>query len=1130
MRETKRSWQNVLYILILLAAICLLFHWYSSANSQWIELRNLNYAIDSAQQTALRIDSELTNAQRRVRNYAYCLSETLNEPNISTKMLRELEENSDFDALHFANAAGVNMASDGSITNSLDRSYFTSGMRGESGDSVIFESRMTDETMMVYYAPLRYQGDTFGILMGLYFAEDYLKEMLSTSYFGEEAGVFLCTRDGRVIATSAEGTYDRPLPDHLRDIGMIDAQTAEGAWDVFLDGSDKQGFICAPNCGTDNLCVINVPNSEYVLVQTFPQNVTQTMIADANHIGMILQISLIGLFVMYILALLLQARRHRRILESENREMGYVINGVSALFTRFILADLEEDTYHYLAGTTPEYRELAASGQYQDFTSHFCSRLTKEEDRQRFQTLLDRRTVADGLDGNTNIQYEYKICQKDSEEWEHLNIICLERKAGQASKALILRQNITALKEKELQTQARISLADRKERQYRIAISSNAFCTFEFNLTQDLITQDIVRVIDGRTVSLLERVGLSAPCPASLCFEKWEEFILDESLDEYRTNISTEHLRQHFEAGETEVTVDYWGWVAAGQQICVRQSFIMTLDGDTGDIMVLVVSKDITAQVRRQREQTQALQEALLQAQHANKAKTTFLSNMSHDIRTPMNAIIGFTTIAVSHIDNRRQVEDCLRKVLSSSNHLLSLINDILDMSRIESGKVQIKEQECNLSELTHNLVNIIQPQVKAKQLDLFIDTFDVVNEDVIADALKLSQIFVNLLSNAVKYTPAGGTVSFRIAQQATFHRGYGDYVFTVKDNGIGMSPEFVEHIFEPFEREASATKSGIQGTGLGMSITRNIVEMMGGVINVQSEKNKGSEFQVKLSLRLQDVRKNTELIQELEGLRALVVDDDCDSCESVVKLLEQLGLRAEWTTSGKEAVHRAKSASRQNDSYHTYIIDWQMPELSGIETARRIRATIGQEAPIIILTAYDWSDIEEEAREAGITAFCAKPLFMSDLKSALLVANNLIEKEEARSWTEADFSGRRILLVEDNELNREIAEAILEETGFTVESAPDGTDAVAMVRQSEPHYYDAILMDVQMPVMDGYEATRTIRALPREDAENIPIIAMTANAMEEDKEAALKNGMNDHIAKPLDIDLFLSVLGKYIG
>ncbi len=545
----------------------------------------------------------------------------------------------------------------------------------------------------------------------------------------------------------------------------------------------------------------------------------------------------------------------------------------------------------------------------------------------------------------------------------------------------------------------------------------------------------------------------------------------------------------------------------------------------------MVLSKDITAQVQKQREQTQVLQDALMQAQRANQAKTTFLSNMSHDIRTPMNAIIGFTTIAVSHIDNRDQVKDCLQKVLSSSNHLLSLINDILDMSRIESGKVQIKEQECNISELTHNLVNIIQPQVKAKQLELFIDTFDVNNEHVIADPLKLSQVFVNLLSNAVKYTPAGGMVSFRIKQETTFHRGYGDYVFLVKDNGIGMAPDFVEHIFEPFEREASTTKTGIQGTGLGMAITKNIVEMMGGTITVQSEKGKGSEFRVELSLKLQDIEKNAAQIKELEGLRALVVDDDCDSCESVTRMLKQIGLRAEWTTSGKEAVYRAKGAYNDGDSYHTYIIDWQMPEISGIETARRIRAAIGHEAPIIILTAYDWTDIADEAKASGITAFCAKPLFMSDLKAALLAANNLIEKEtEKSSWTEADFTGKRILLVEDNELNREIAEAILSETGFTVEAAPDGTDAVDMVSRSEEYYYDAVLMDVQMPVMDGYEATRTIRSLPRQDVKSLPIIAMTANAMDEDKENALKSGMNAHIAKPLDIDLFLKVLGKYLS
>ena len=557
----------------------------------------------------------------------------------------------------------------------------------------------------------------------------------------------------------------------------------------------------------------------------------------------------------------------------------------------------------------------------------------------------------------------------------------------------------------------------------------------------------------------------------------------------------------------------------------------MTWDDDTDDIMVMVVVKEITESVRKQREQTQALQDALMQAQHANRAKTTFLSNMSHDIRTPMNAIIGFATIAASHIDNKEQVRDCLQKVLSSSNHLLSLINDILDMSRIESGKVQIKEQECNISELMHNLVNIIQPQVKAKQLELFIDTFEVTNEDVIADALKLNQVFINLLSNAVKYTPAGGTITFRIMQKTTFRHGYGDYIFIIKDNGVGMSRDFVDHIFEPFEREATATQSGIQGTGLGMAITKNIVEMMNGVISVESEIGKGSTFKVELGLKLQDIEKNAEQIKELDGLRALVVDDDFNVCDSVSKMLKQIGMRSEWTTSGREAAYRAKLAYEEGDSYHTYIIDWQMPETSGVETARKIRNVVGEEAPIIILTAYDWSDIEEEAREAGVTAFCAKPLFMSDLKSALLAANNMIDKEEeVAAWTLADFSGKRVLLVEDIELNREIAEVILTESGFVVETAPDGTDAVAMVKKSEEYYYDAVLMDVQMPIMDGYEATRTIRALPRKDVKDMPIIAMTANALEEDKEAALKNGMNAHIAKPLDMDIFISVLRQFLG
>lgn len=548
------------------------------------------------------------------------------------------------------------------------------------------------------------------------------------------------------------------------------------------------------------------------------------------------------------------------------------------------------------------------------------------------------------------------------------------------------------------------------------------------------------------------------------------------------------------------------------------------------DSFILAGFRNIDEVIRKEQEQKAVLSEALMQAQHANNAKTTFLNNMSHDIRTPMNAIIGFTTIAASHIDNKDQVKDCLQKVLSSSNHLLSLINDILDMSRIESGKVQIKEQECNLSELIHNLVNIIQPQVKAKQLELFIDTYEVANEDVIADALKMNQVFINLMSNAVKYTPAGGTVSFRIMQKTTFRHGYGDYVFIIKDNGIGMSPEFVEHIFEPFERESSVTQSGIEGTGLGMAITKNIVEMMNGTISVESEPGKGSVFTVELTLKLQDVEKNAAQLKELEGLRTLVVDDDFNVCDSVSKMLKQLGMRSEWTTSGKEAAYRAKAAHEEGDAYHTYIIDWQMPELSGVETAKKIRSTVGDAVPIIILTAYDWSDIEEEAKEAGVTGFCAKPLFMSDLKSALLAANNPPDQEEeAAAWTKVDFNGKRILLVEDIELNREIAEVILTEAGFVVETAPDGTDAVSMVEKSAEYYYDAVLMDIQMPIMNGYEATRTIRNMSRKDIKDLPIIAMTANAMEEDKEAALKNGMNAHLAKPVDIEALIDVLKQFL-
>lgn len=1125
----KESLYKIFYVAVLLLAIIILFYWYTAQNSIRMEERNKNYASDAARQTADQIDQELNNALNLVNTYAYFVGESLTEPVVTPQTLRELETNSLFDALVFTDPEGTNYGTNGRISDAVGRDYYEKGIKGESGISVVFDSSLYDETMLCFYTPLRYDGEIIGVLRGAYLAEEYLKDMLSATYFGEKASVHLCMQDGRVIACSDTQVHEGDLLTMLVETGVIDPQTADAAQGVFQNGGEG-AFLCTSDSKTDNICVRYLDDTEFVLVQTFPKNVTQRMIRDENLVGIQLEAMLLVLFALYVFLLVVRSRREKKRLEHENREMGYIINGVNTLFSRFAMVDFETGTYHYLEGTRPEDSELAASGSYRELSEYLCSIMITESDREEFAGFIERDALIDALREHDDVRFECHVMQKDHAEWDHMNIICLERKEGVATRALFIRQNITEVKERELRIQAKMAIADRKERQYRIAITSNAFCTYEFNLTRDLIEQDIVRTIDGQQISLLEKVGLTVPCRASECFDRWARFILEESLEDYRAVVNTGYLKERFEQGEMEVNIDYWGQASPEQQMCVRQSFIMTRDNDTGDIMVMVVSKEITEQVCKQREQTQALEDALMQAQHANRAKTTFLSNMSHDIRTPMNAIIGFTTIAVSHIDNKDQVRDCLQKVLSSSNHLLSLINDILDMSRIESGKVQIKEQECNISELMHNIVNIIQPQVKAKQLELFIDTFEVANEDVIADALKLNQVFINLLSNAVKYTSAGGTITFRIMQKTTFRHGYGDYIFIIKDNGMGMSPEFVEHIFEPFERESTVTQNGIQGTGLGMAITKNIVEMMNGVIRVESELGKGSTFTVELGLKLQDVEKNAEQIKELEGLRALVVDDDFNTCDSVSKMLRQIGMRSEWTTSGREAVYRAKGAYEEGDAYHTYIIDWQMPETSGVETARRIRSAVGDNVPIIILTAYDWTDIEDEARAAGVTAFCAKPLFMSDLKSVLIAANNLGEKkEEAAEWTKADFGGKRVLLVEDIELNREIAELILTEAGFLVEMAPDGTDAVAMVEQSEEYYYDVILMDVQMPIMDGYEATRTIRNLPRRDVKTLPIIAMTANALEEDKEAALKNGMNAHIAKPLDMDIFISVLKEFI-
>ena len=552
-------------------------------------------------------------------------------------------------------------------------------------------------------------------------------------------------------------------------------------------------------------------------------------------------------------------------------------------------------------------------------------------------------------------------------------------------------------------------------------------------------------------------------------------------------------------------------------------------------LMLLQKARKAEAAARKAASDTQELnaklQVAVEKAESANRAKSTFLSNMSHDIRTPMNAIIGFTTLALSNIDDTDRVKDYLAKTLASSNHLLSLINDVLDMSRIESGKIHLEEVEVNLSDVLHDLKTIVSGQIYAKQLELYMDVMDVTDEDVYCDKTRLNQILLNLLSNAIKFTPAGGTVSVRVRQLAGKVRGCGQYEFRIKDNGIGMSQEFAQKIFEPFERERTSTVSRIQGTGLGMAITKNIVDMMGGTIEVQTAQGKGTEFTVCVPMRAQTEQRPVEKITELEGLKALVVDDDFNTCDSVTKMLVKVGMRAEWTLSGKEAVLRARQSIEMSDVYHAYIIDWRLPDMNGIEVTRQIRS-LHDDTPIIILTAYDWSDIEVEAKAAGVTAFCAKPMFMSDLRETLMSALGQKPADAVQGLLpekNADFKGKHILLVEDNELNREIAQEILREYGFLVDSAENGAVAVEKVSTAAPGSYDLLLMDVQMPIMDGYTATRKIRALDDPARAKLPIIAMTANAFDEDRRNALESGMNGFLSKPIVIDDLVQELHKIL-
>ncbi|WP_297717819.1 response regulator [Intestinimonas sp.] len=599
-----------------------------------------------------------------------------------------------------------------------------------------------------------------------------------------------------------------------------------------------------------------------------------------------------------------------------------------------------------------------------------------------------------------------------------------------------------------------------------------------------------------------------------------DRLVTEDYQEEFRRFTSLENLRRSL-AQENRIELEYT--IRSQENAWLRTIFQVTERVEGQPAKVAMYHADIDRLKAERLLQQQALKDAYHYAESANTAKTEFLSRMSHDIRTPMNAIVGMAAIAATHLHEPDRIQDCLAKINMSSRHLLALINEILDMSKIESGAIELQEEEFSLADLIDETLTIVMPSAQEHGHVLEVNVQKLRHERVFGDCLRLQQAFVNLFSNAVKYTPDGGEIRMTALERPSHSANYGEYEFIFEDNGIGMSPEFLKVLFEPFTRAEDSRLSKVTGTGLGMAITHNLIRMMDGDIRVDSTLGKGTRFTVTIHLKF--VPEESSLPEMLCGLPVLLADDDKDACESTCILLREIGLDAEWCLNGQRAVELAAERNRRGEDYFAIILDWKMPGMDGLETAVHIRETVGDHIPILFLTAYDWSEIEAQARSIGVTHFLTKPLFKSRLLSSF---RELVRPEEQETQIEPAmgiYENTRVLLAEDNDLNAEIGEELLSMMGIAVQRASDGREAVELFQSEPPGHFDLILMDIQMPVMDGYEAARAIRGSSHPDAAGIPIVAMTANAFAEDVKQSIMAGMNEHLTKPVDLDALRRVL-----
>ena len=979
----KTAWKNknipvfleIIYIGALLAFVVFSFYTFTKDNRQRILMQNDGFIEAATEQTAARVNELIRNAERDVDMIAYLYGSLMTEPEVDSEMLRDMTERSNFDYVEFISSDGMDLTADGRTADLSDREYFQQGMQGSSGKCVIYNSRITNETLLIFYTPFYYEDRIIGVLSGI-LRGDTLSEIFSAEYFGLQNGNYLLERDGSVIFSTGDSSGSGNLLASMKERNRLSEKDLEKLEQALENGSSTNFNYEGAN-GAGSAYVTALEDGDWMLLQNFSSVLTRDMAQRADSAGIRLELKLFAVFMAYLLYLAIKNRMQKKRLVSENQQMSRIVDAVPQLFTRFALVDYETDTYEYLEDKKSSAPER---GSYSDLIRFLDSKyIPGEGSGENMSVLISPEYVKEHLTEDVPyLQFEYQI-DMEGRRWENVSILCLKRKDGVPSNVLYAIQDVTALKEREMQ---------------------------------------------------------------------------------------------------------------------IRM----------------------------------ALQDASEAAEAANRAKSDFLARMSHDIRTPMNAIMGMTAVAAMHLDDRERLTDCLGKITVSSRHLLALINDVLDMSKIESGKVTLSEEPFSMADMVDSIVTIIRGQVNSKRQELKVHISDIEHENVIGDTLRLRQVFVNILGNAVKFTPENGTITFSIRENESRIHGMACYEFVCEDTGIGMDEAFLKTIFDPFTRSENSVSRNIEGTGLGMSITRNIVRLMEGDIQVESQVGVGSRFTVQIHLKLQDLE--AEDVEELANLRILVADDDKDSCIAACEILEGIGMQAEWVSSGEEAVLRTRKSHEEGDDFAAVILDWKMPGKDGIETAREIRQQVGDGVPIIILSAYDWTDVEDRARDAGIQAFIEKPLFRSRLVYALksvLSRDDGKKQMEMEELHQAGFQGKRVLLVEDNELNREISEELLTAIDVEVEQAEDGKQAVEKVQSSSPYHYDLIFMDIQMPVMNGYEAARRIRRLDREDTGKVPIIAMTANAFADDVREAYDAGMNDHVAKPVEVAKLVEVLQKWL-